>query len=178
MRNVLFVILSTFVLAACRQETVQTETAPGSSSTTTGGTVKVVPENAAVKEVDVLLPVNPPAFATNVIIGSAVNADGSIATQVTEFAAGTPIWISMKLNNPPRGSMARVDWFDSKGKSLAAERKEATAGTAYLTFKSVDTSSWKPGKYRVEAWMGGDKVDEKSFTIPAKKSSTKKSSKK
>jgi len=181
MRHTLCLILSTFLFVACRQEPALTETAsetaPGSASTTTSGTPKPAPENAAVKEVDVLLSVNPPAFATNVMIGTAVNPDGSITTAVTEFPRGAPIWVSMKLTNPPSGSMARVDWFDSKGKSLAAERKEALPNAPYLTFRSVDTSSWKPGQYRVEAWMGGDKVDEKTFAIEGKKS-PKKSSKK
>ena len=172
------VILSTSLVAtACRKEPGQAEGTAGASSTTTSDKSQPPVENAAKKDVKVLLPLEPPSFVTNVMIGTGVNSDGSMTNSAAAFTQGAPVWVSMKLNNPPKESVGQVVWLDANGKRLASERKEVPPNAPYLSFRSLDTSSWKPGQYKVEAWMGGDKVDEKPFAIEGKKS-TKKSSRK
>lgn len=178
MRHISCVILSTLLVASgCRKQAVQNQATAAGSSTTSAGVSKGPVENAATKDVNILLPLERPSFVTNVLIGTGVNSDGSMTNSATEFPAGAPVWVSMKLNNPPKESVGQLIWLDSTGKRLASERKEVPPNAQYLSFRSLDTSSWKPGQYKVEAWMGGDKADEKTFAIEGKKS-TKKSSKK
>jgi len=174
MRHISCVILSTFLVASgCRKEAVQNQGPAAGSSTTSAGVSKGPVENAATKDVKILLPLERPSFVSNVLIGTGVNSDGSMTNSATEFAAGTRIWVSMKLNSPPKESVGQLIWLDDAGKRLASERKEVPANAQYLSFRSLDTSSWKPGQYKVEAWMGGDKADEKTFTIEGKQSPKK-----
>lgn len=176
MRYVLCVILSTLLFAgACKKE-IRTTDAPA-GATTTSGVSRPSAENAATKDVKVLLPLERPSFVSTVMVGTGVNSDGSMTNSATAFAPGAPVWVSMKLNNPPKESVGQVVWLDAAGKRLASERKEVPPNAPYLSFRSLDTSKWKPGQYKVEAWMGGDKVDEKPFAIEGKKS-PKKSSRK
>ena len=174
MRLISCVILFTLLVASgCRKESVQDPAPATSSSTTSSGVSKGPVENAATKDVKILLPLERPSFVSNVLIGSGVNSDGSMTNSATEFAAGAPVWVSMKLNSPPKGSVGELIWLDSTGKRLASESKEVPPNAQYLSFGSLDTSSWKPGEYKVEAWMGGDKADEKTFTIEGKQSTKK-----
>lgn len=100
-------------------------------------------------------------------LGHETNPDGSIATGRTgdDFAPGQPIHLSMETGDAPPNTTLRVLWFGPNETILGEEQKTTQTGTRYLSFQAPDTTSWAKGDYRVEVWVGDEKVNTQQFQI-------------
>lgn len=94
----------------------------------------------------------------DVVLGYAVAADDSIPSEQRgdEFAH-EPAYVAMKVEDTPAGSAVKTVWFGPGEVRVHEEVKTVAPGQGHLSFKA-DTSAWPKGDYRVEVWLGDEKV--------------------
>ncbi len=157
-------ILGVLLTAGCQRETAQ----PAQPAKETQ---RIIPEDVSKKKEEIVIPLEKPTLVEAVSIGKGTSRDGTVPSETDSFAPGELIVVTMKLKDAPKGSAGEVIWFEAgaKRKRIARDRKDIPVDAKSVTFQSPDTSKWKPGSYRVEAWMGGDQAADKKFTIAKKK---------
>ena len=103
----------------------------------------------------------------DVTLGSKAQPDGTIAEadQEDDFTPGEPIVVSMEVGDVQPGSAVKVLWYGPDETKIGEESKTVSSGQSYLDFTASDTSSWKKGDYRVEVWIGDEKVNQQQFQI-------------
>jgi FlaG/FlaF family flagellin (archaellin) len=178
----LAVLLLAIVLplaAACKSRTdagdggandTNTATAPtdqGSSSSegaVTQTTEQEIPGTANPNDVN---PVSAQSWVDDVTLGHKTTSDGEIAAadQGDDFAPGDPIYVAMKVADAPANSTVKIAWYGPGETKVGDEEKSVAPGTKYLTFSNTKTSSWAKGDYRVEVWVGDEKVNQQEFQI-------------
>jgi len=135
-----------------------------------------VPTEATEKEIpgtnnpNDLNPVTAQTMLDDVTLGHNVSADGTIpaADQGDDFAPGDSIYLTMKVGDAKAGSAVKVAWYGPGEMKIKDEAKTVNPGDQYLTFEAANTSSWKKGDYRVEVWIGDEKVNHQEFNITDK----------
>jgi hypothetical protein len=112
-------------------------------------------------------PLRAKTMVVNIATGHQLGPDGTIPPdqQGKNFPAGKTIYVAFRLNHAPAGANVRADWYDAQGRKLASTEKKVLPGEPAMSFTSPDTSSWPKGTYRVEIWLGDQKVDTESFSI-------------
>jgi|HubBroStandDraft_3_1064219.scaffolds.fasta_scaffold16945_1 hypothetical protein len=112
-------------------------------------------------------PLRAKTMVVNVATGHQLGPDGTIPPdqQGKNFPAGKPLFVAFRLHDAPAGANVRADWYDAQGRKLASTEKKVLPGEPAMSFTSPDTSSWPKGTYRVEIWLGDQKVDTESFSI-------------
>jgi len=158
----LFVLILPFGVIACR--THEQAEVDNQEDTATNPTEKELP--ATDKESD-LNPISAQTMIDDVTIGKQVGADGMIAAedQGDDFAPGETVHLAMKVADAPAGSVVKVAWYGPGELKVGDQEKTVETGASYLTFDSVDTSSWQKGDYRAEVWIGDEKVNTQQFQI-------------
>ena len=147
---------------ACRtHETAEVDDADDTATTATEQEV------AGVDSPGDLNPVEAQTFVDDVTIGKSVGTDGMIAAenQGDDFAPGDTVNIAMKVADAPAGSAVKVVWYAPGEQKINEETKSVETGAQYLTFQAADTASWAKGDYRVEIWVGDEKVNTQQFQI-------------
>jgi tetratricopeptide (TPR) repeat protein len=112
-------------------------------------------------------PVNAQAWLDDFTIGSELGGDGTIVTGKTgdDFVPGQPIYISMEVGDAPPNSTVKVVWYGPGGTKIGEENQAVVAGRKYLAFNITDTARWVEGYYRLETWIGDEKVNTQQFNI-------------
>jgi len=121
--------------------------------------------NAANQKSSTLVPIDRPRLVDSVVLSEHLGAGGFADMDSNRIPAGSPIYMSMILSQCPAGSAARAVWRDATGKVLGDERRPLATGAKNVTFVAPNGPKWKPGKYLVESWMGGDESGQKHFEI-------------
>ena len=154
MRRVIAVLACAAALGSCSK----TETAePGKRKVVT----TVIPENEkGVKKKVFVKPA--PDILDKSALGSKLAPDGTVAEESSSFKAGEPIALTIWLKQSPAGLATSATWFDADDKKIAHEQRVMNgAKVATFAFKQKHA----PGKYRVEAYWGGNVVADKSFEV-------------
>ena len=140
------------VAAACKKE----EAAPAETSTT---------EIAGTTNPTDVSPVTAEAWLDDFTLGHELAADGTIVTGRTgdDFAPGQAIILAMKTTDAPAGSAVKVVWVGPNEIVVSEETKPVSGGT--LNFTAPNTKSWKKGDYRVDTYVGDEKVNTQQFQI-------------
>lgn len=114
-----------------------------------------------------LNPVQAEARIDDVAVGHAVGADGAIpsANAGDDFEPGKPIYVAMEVADTPADSAVKVVWFGPNQTRISEEVKRVAAGSQYLNFSAGNTSTWSQGDYRVEVWLGDEKVASEPFNL-------------
>jgi hypothetical protein len=112
-------------------------------------------------------PITAQTWLDDFTIGHELNADGSVnaGTGGDDFAPGQPIHLAMEVGDAPPGSSVKIVWYGPNETKIAEETKPVVAGSKYLNFSATDTGSWAKGDYRVETWIGDEKVNSQQFQI-------------
>lgn len=107
------------------------------------------------------------SWIDDVTIGHEVAADGSMVTGKggDDFAPGQPIYVTMEVGDAPPNSTVKLVWYGPGETKIGEENKPVVAGHKYLSFTAPSTSSWAKGDYRVEVWIGDEKVNTQQFQI-------------
>jgi hypothetical protein len=87
-------------------------------------------------------------------IGKTVAADGKVLNDTDQFTAGDSIYISFVVRNAPAGTYAKVTWKRIDGDVKMGEEQKTLPAGGFVSFAVKDTSTWPPGRYRVEKWFG------------------------
>lgn len=100
-------------------------------------------------------------------LGIAPAMDAGAIRVKQEFAPGEAIYLTMAVNDAPRGTVVTAYWYGPNEQSLDYESKDLAAATQRLRFLESDTRNWPEGAYRAEVWIGNYKLGEKRFRIAA-----------
>jgi hypothetical protein len=103
----------------------------------------------------------------SVELGKSLSPDGDVTSVSTTFRTGEPVYAGVEATSLSPGTTIRLDWVGPRGVSLGSDDLVVPPDARVITLKAKDTSSWKPGDYRVEVAVGGAKVGSKSFTVTA-----------
>lgn len=107
----------------------------------------------------------------DVTLGYAVAADDTIpAEQKGDDFARETVYVSMKVEDTPAGSVVKAAWFAPGDLRVHEDTKTVSSGQQHLSFKA-DTKDWALGDYRVEVWLGDEKVATEHFNIVASRES-------
>lgn len=152
------ILLLVVLLVGCSREQIPTEAAEG--------------EIAGTALSDDVNPIAAQSWIDDVRLGVALGPDGSIGEQAERdmFTAGDPILVSMSTKDAPPAAAVRVVWMTPDGNPAHEEEKSVSGGQEFLSFEALDTSRWPPGEYRVEVWVGDERVDSEPFhLVPARR---------
>jgi hypothetical protein len=114
-----------------------------------------------------LNPVEAQTMVDDVTLGHKVGVDGMIAAadQGDDFPPGHPVFVTMKVGDAPAGSAVKAIWYGPDEMKIKEEQKAVVEGDRYLSFEAANTGSWEKGDYRVEIWVGDEKVNQQQFQI-------------
>lgn len=152
------IMILALAVGACREEASE---APGETSTE---------EIAGVGDPNDVSPINAQTWLDDFTIGSELNADGSIEMGNTgdDFAPGQMVYYAMEVGDAPEGAAVKAMWYSTSntGEETVVHEEEKTVmvDQKYMNF-SADTTGWPLGDYRVDAWVGDERVNEQHFQV-------------
>jgi hypothetical protein len=129
-------------------------------------TTRSIPETVTGKETAVI-----PEDVFNVLeksaLGSKLSSDGTVSTEATKFKPGEPVSLTVWLRQSPPHLSVGVRWFaGADSKPLTRDQREMNGGKV-ATFTL--NQKLKPGRYRAEAYWGGNLVAVRKFDVAARK---------
>ena len=98
-------------------------------------------------------------------LGTSPDKTGRLTQFKKEFSPDELIYLSMQVNDVPRSTIVTSYWYGPTNLSLGQETRTISSGQARLRFVRSDTHTWQPGAYRVEVWIGDDKIGAQNFDI-------------
>jgi hypothetical protein len=98
-------------------------------------------------------------------LGTNPDTTGRLTQLKKEFSPDEPIYLSMQVNDVPRRTIVTSYWYGPSNLTLGHETQTISSGQARLRFVRSDTRAWQPGAYRVEVWIGDDKIGAQNFDI-------------
>ena len=155
MRSKVAILLCLFVLAACRKS----EDVTGSGRH--GVLTKNIPQDASGKRASVIDRVGT-AVIEKMLVGSQLGPDGTVTEEKKVFAAGDPVYLTLRLHDSPVGLRTGAIWYDGNEKPIVREQKEMN-GTKVATFSL--NQKLAPGKYHVTGYWGGNIADDRPFEV-------------
>ena len=101
----------------------------------------------------------------DVTLGHSIAADNTIPSEQRgdEFAA-EPVFVAMKVADTPAGSAVKTVFFGPGDIRVHEEVKTVAPGQEHLSFE-VNAADWAKGDYRVEIWLGDEKVATEHFNV-------------
>ena len=121
----------------------------------------VIPENEqGVKKKVFVKPA--PDILDKSALGTKLAPDGTVSEESSSFKTGRPVALTIWLKQSPPGLATSATWFDANDKKVAHEQRTMN-GAKVATFAYKQKLA--PGKYRVEAYWGGNVVADKSFEV-------------
>lgn len=97
--------------------------------------------------------------------------EGESTSHKAVFAPGEAIYLSMRVNTAPRGTVVTAYWYGPGSEGLGYAKRTISPGQERLRFIRDDTLGWRPGAYRAEVWIGDIKLQGVSFDIEGTPSS-------
>lgn len=156
-------LLVLFALAlGCRRDAeapAQADTAPATATTTAQAS------DASSTSVEEVIAVGEDKFFDKATVGEALEADGRAKEKSGSIKRGKTLYSTVSAREVPGGLAARVAWFNPQDHKVFEETRPVPQDTKFVTFETKDTRQWTPGSYRVELWLGGDKVHEQTVQI-------------
>ncbi|TWT22292.1 hypothetical protein FQY83_04475 [Luteimonas marina] len=124
-----------------------------------------VPPPAAVEPAPLPPPAAAPATVSSVTLGNAIDANNTIATPLTAFAAGDTIHASVATDGASPGSLTAKWTHVDSSQTVAEETKDVPAGPAVTDFHIAKPDGWPTGKYKVEVSLDGSVVNTSEFEV-------------
>ena len=121
----------------------------------------VVPEDVRDEKKRVI--VNPmPHILDKALLGTKLAPDGTVFEESQSFKPGEPVALTIWLKSSPPGLSTSATWYDISDQKIAHEQRPMN-GEKMTTFRLAE--KLKPGKYRVEAYWGGNIIVDQSFEV-------------
>jgi hypothetical protein len=115
-----------------------------------------------------LAPATAQARIDEIKLGSTTGADGAVANEDDDIVPGETVHLSMQVGDTPAGSAIKVVWSGPNDARIGDEIKTVNAGERFAKFHRA-TNGWAEGDYKVDIFLGDEKVGTEAFEI--KKSS-------
>lgn len=154
-------IVIALLLVACRRPeqaaAPQNQTSPATPTTT------APPQDLSKAKINTVVPVNPPTYVRESRLGSKLDAEKNVAEEKVTFKRNEPVYLTMWLQQSPKGLQTSVRWYDSNGNQIDEEFRPMN-GEKVVTFK-FDVKRPKAGAYRAVGYWGGNIAAEYDFTV-------------
>jgi hypothetical protein len=98
-------------------------------------------------------------------LGTAPAQSSRIAHLVDKFDSGEPIYLSMRINDAPHGTVVTIQWYGPGNQALGYQTKAVPSDQERMRFMQSNTLAWPEGTYRAEIWIGDYKLNEQRFHI-------------
>ena len=95
-----------------------------------------------------------PPFIDGSSIGPKLSPDGTVIGETRAFKTADSIYLTMRFHDSPKGLVAAIVINDPKDHLLYREERPMN-GAKVVTF-TVPPKKFKPGKYRVKGYWGGN----------------------
>lgn len=170
MRTAMVLALVLAAATACQKEQqAATETAATKTSAPVTTTVAKAGEPRDMSGQRMQRKLTPaPAYLESALLGGDKAADGTVATEKSQFSQGDAVRLTMKLKESPAGLQTRVEWHDASGRTIHEERRPMN-GQKVVTFEL--TKPLDQGGYKAIGYWGGNVAGEFPFTVGGKKKS-------
>ena len=121
-------------------------------------------ERPGVSQPNDLAPATAQARIDDIKLGSTMGADGAVANEDDDIAPGETVHLSMKVGDTPAGSAIKVVWMGPNDARIGDEAKTVNVGERFAMFHRA-TTGWAEGDYKVDIFLGDEKVGSESFEI-------------
>ena len=161
MKQLTILLFVLVVFAACQREEKTAEVNPPKdySSPTPVTTMQQTGTST------VTAPPVPEINRSIVMMGKALGTKGEVISEATEFASGESLFVAVKTEGAPPGSVVQVEVYGPSKAKVAQPAKSPTAGGEFTIFQLTDRQAWPAGPYTVEAWMNGKQLGTRTFTV-------------
>lgn len=105
-----------------------------------------------------------PLEVSTIQLGRALSSDNSIGSHTTVFRPGDTIYVSVLTTDTGSGTIG-VRWM-YEGRLISEPSKEVSyKGAAATEFHIQNSGGFPEGKYSVEAFLDGQSVGRRNFTV-------------
>lgn len=107
---------------------------------------------------------NDPLQVTAVQLGKTLNPDNSVGTFTTTFKPRDTVYLSVLTGASGKGTL-ETKWYYASTQMDAMKKDVSYHGAAATEFRFHNTAGLPAGPYRVEVFLDGKSVDERTFKI-------------
>ena len=107
---------------------------------------------------------NDPLKVTTVQLGKTLNPDNSVGTFTTTFKPRDTVYLSVLTGASGKGTL-ETKWYYASTQMDAMKKDVSYHGAAATEFRFHNTAGLPAGPYRVEVFLDGKSVDERTFKI-------------
>jgi hypothetical protein len=107
---------------------------------------------------------NDPLQVTAIQLGKSLNPDNSVGTFTTSFKPRDTVFISVLTGASGSGTL-ETRWYYGSSKVSEMKKDVSYHGSAATEFRFHNTAGFPPGDYRVEIFLDGKSVGERTFKI-------------
>jgi hypothetical protein len=101
---------------------------------------------------------------TNIQLGRSLNADQTVATHTTRFTPNDTIYVSIQVAGTGSGTLG-VRWTYQTLERVVGEPTKPVSGAGATEFHLQNAGGFPIGDYKVEAFLDGQPVGERTFQI-------------
>ena len=105
-----------------------------------------------------------------ITMGSRLAESGTevVAAEGDSFQMGEPLFIAVRTEGQPAGTAVALKVTGPGSTSVADLAGQAPERGEYTIFEIEGAEQWKAGSYRVEATVGGESVEPRTFSLVEK----------
>ena len=107
---------------------------------------------------------NDPLQVTTVQLGKTLNPDNSVGTFTTSFKPRDTVYLSVLTGASGKGTL-ETKWYYGSTQVNEMKKDVSYHGGAATEFRFHNTAGLPVGPYRVEVFLDGKSVDERTFKI-------------
>jgi hypothetical protein len=105
-----------------------------------------------------------PLKVTTIQLGKTLNSDNSVGTHATTFKPSDTVYASVLTSASGSGTI-ETRWYYGSSKVSEMKRDVSYHGEAATEFRFHNSAGLPPGPYRVEAFLDGKSVGERTFRV-------------
>lgn len=107
---------------------------------------------------------NDPLQVTTVQLGKTLNPDNSVGTFTTSFKPRDTVYLSVLTGASGKGTL-ETKWYYGSTQVNEMKKDVSYHGGAATEFRFHNTAGLPVGPYRVEVFLDGKSVDERTFKV-------------
>ena len=107
---------------------------------------------------------NAPLKVTTIQLGKTLNSDNSVGNHATTFKPRDTVYASLLTDASGKGTL-ETKWYYGSSKVAEMKKDVSYHGEAATEFRFHNSAGFPPGPYRVEAFLDGQLVGERTFRV-------------
>jgi hypothetical protein len=107
---------------------------------------------------------NGPLTVTTVQLGKTLNSDNSVGTHATTFKPSDTVFASVLTPGSGSGTI-ETKWYYNSTKVSEMKKEVSYHGEAATEFRFHNSAGFPPGPYKVEVFLDGRPVGERTFKV-------------